>query len=78
MPTKLKHRFKSLDGAVRQLRHTERTRDWYIRYAINAEARLKLMARLASDVPQFSNPLEVIAAKKIRDEILGGNICNAD
>ncbi len=31
-----------------------------------------LMAKLASDTPQFNNPLVVADAKKLRDEILKG------
>lgn len=29
-----------------------------------------MLARLASDTPQFSNPFHVIEAKKIRDRVL--------
>lgn len=28
------------------------------------------LAKLAADTPQFFNPLEVMAAKKLRDELL--------
>lgn len=30
----------------------------------------KILARLAAETPQFSNPLHVFAAQKVRDDIL--------
>jgi len=30
----------------------------------------RLMARLAAETPQFSNPITVMEAKKLRDELL--------
>ena len=35
---------------------------------------LVLMAKLAADLPQFSNPIVVYGAKKLRDRILKGEL----
>jgi len=42
------------------------------------EKERNLMAKLASDKPQFFNPLVVMEAKKIRDGILKGDKINKD
>jgi hypothetical protein len=66
----MKHRFKSIEGAVRRIREMDKiiARDEEIcqRYANDR----RLLARLCADGPCFNNPLEVFAAKRRRDEIL--------
>ncbi len=34
-----------------------------------------LLAKLAADAPQFSNPLEIAAARRLRDGVLGRGWC---
>lgn len=48
-------------------------RDECKRRAEAAEAERRLLAMLASEIPQFNNPLHVIEAQKIRDRILAAN-----
>ncbi len=61
---------KSLASAqrvVRQLRKQIKERDELLtRFDIER----RLLARLAADTPQFSNPMDLWAAKRIRDRIL--------
>jgi hypothetical protein len=67
---KKKHRFKSIDGAVRAVRRRDRLLHQYRSLANELSLERKLMARLADDTPQFSNPVEIWEAKKLRDKIL--------
>ena len=70
MSTTKPYKAKSLKGAqskVRQLQRQIFERDDLLRRFDNQR---RLLAKLASDTPQFFNPLEVMAAKKLRDEIL--------
>ena len=64
------YKAKSLSGAekrVRQLRKQIKERDSLL-HQFDRDRRL--MAMLASDTPQFDNPLLVYEAKQIRDRIL--------
>lgn len=67
---KTKHRYKSIDGAVRRIRELTRSvkdRDDLLK---RWSHELKMLAKLASESPQFYNPLDVVEAKRIRDGIL--------
>lgn len=66
----MKHKYKSIDGAVRRIVQLKRTVAVYEKLCSQYNHERKLMARLASERPEFSNPLVVWDAKKIRDEIL--------
>lgn len=58
---------KSAVRAVRRLRKQVAERDALINIF---DSDRRLMAKLAADKPQFSNPLEVMEANKIRDLLL--------
>jgi hypothetical protein len=68
----VKHRFTSLDSAVRQIRRLEKLIAWYELRMRQMDNQIHLLAKLASRTPEFHNPLEVMAAEKLRDEILAG------
>ena len=58
---------KAAERAVRSLRKQRAERDELLNIF---DRERKMLAKLAADTPQFFNPLEVMAAKKIRDLIL--------
>lgn len=68
-----KHKFKSIDGAVRRIRQLEKQVKSLNALCEAIGEERYLMARLASDTPEFDfdNPLQVIEAKNTRDRILG-------
>lgn len=70
---------KTLKGAEREVRALRRLvsmlrSDLESEYAIiQRQKRERLtLAKLAAETPQFFNPLDVIEAKKLRDDILHG------
>jgi hypothetical protein len=74
---KTKHRFKSIEGAVRRIRQLEKIIEQYrdISGDLSADNQIfdqdrKLMARLAADGPCFDNPLIIYEAKCLRDRLL--------
>lgn len=66
----MKHRYKSINGAVRMIRVQEKIIQKYEESCSRFKAERNLMAQLASDKPEFSNPLVVWDARKLRDQIL--------
>ncbi|HYF35134.1 MAG TPA: hypothetical protein VD994_07605 [Prosthecobacter sp.] len=65
-----KPRFKSIESAVKRLEQYKAAFKDACQRAKDAMADAKLMARLAADGPCFDNPLEAMAAKNRRDELL--------
>jgi hypothetical protein len=66
----MKHRFKSVDGAVRRIRQLEKAikeRDALLERWSHERT---ILAKLSAKTPQFYNPLEVVYAEQLRDEIL--------
>ena len=64
------YKARSLKGAEAQVRNCRkqiRQRDEVIDRLIGER---NALAKLAADGPQFNNPIEAMAAKKIRDEVL--------
>lgn len=81
----MKHRFKTIEGAVRRVRQLEKIVDLYVRAdaALLCERKatakkLEMLARLSADGPAFMNPLTVYEAKSIRNEILAKHGMNPD
>jgi hypothetical protein len=81
----VKHRFKSIEGAVRRIRQLEKQQRIAtgILTGRNLEIKQldsdrKLMARLAADGPCFFNPLEAMAAKQRRNLLLAAQWLNPD
>ena len=70
MAKKKPHKFKSIDGAVRRVRELERQLVEYKKICERLDKEKRVLAKLASDKPEFFNPLAVAAAKEIRDEVL--------
>jgi len=66
----MKHKFKSIDGAAKRVRHLETLLAWYEEHSRELKAQRNLMAKLAAKEPQFFNPLEAMAAETLRDKIL--------
>lgn len=66
----MKHKFKSLNGALRRIRELRRHINERDELLDSWSRERKLLAKLAADTPQFYNPLQVAEAKRIRDEIL--------
>jgi hypothetical protein len=58
---------KSAERMVRNLRRQISQRDALLNVF---DRDRRLMAKLAAEAPQFSNPITVMEAKKLRDEIL--------
>lgn len=69
----MSYKAKTLSGAQRRVRDLEKLVEKHKELLTRFDAERKLMARLAADTPQFSNPLMVYEAKKTRDEILKGS-----
>jgi hypothetical protein len=72
-----KHRYKSIEGAVRRIRELEKiiAHLEQIAQAMKDRERTlahtrRLMAMLAAEGPAFDNPLIIMEAKMLRDEIL--------
>ena len=65
------YKAKSLSGAQREVRRQRKLIAEMQRILERFARERNLLARLSADTPQFSNPLEVYAAQKIRDGILG-------
>lgn len=63
---------KSLSGAEREVRRLRKQNKQLAAWVETMADELKLLARLSSKTPQFSNPLHVIAAEAVRDRVLGG------
>jgi len=61
---------RSLTGATRRVRECNKIIDGYERICCRLTKERNLMARLASDKPEFFNPIVVYEAERIRDEIL--------
>lgn len=66
----MKHKFKSIDGAVRRIRELQRAIQDRDELLNRWSRERQLLAKLAADEPHFFNPLDVAQAKKIRDAIL--------
>jgi hypothetical protein len=64
------YRATSLRKAEREVRMLRKQRESTLTLLEWYAAERKLMARLASKTPQFSNPLDVWQAEQIRDSIL--------
>jgi hypothetical protein len=64
------YKAKSLKAAEREVRSLRRRISVMRDLLDQFDRERKLMARFAADTPQFSNPLQVWEAKKIRDGIL--------
>jgi hypothetical protein len=60
----------SLSAAIREVRALRKQRKELMDLLELYASDCKVLARLASDTPQFSNPIHVIEAKKIRDRHL--------
>lgn len=67
----MSYKAKTITGAQARVRMLERRIQKMDEMIGRIAAERRLMARLAADTPQFSSPLDVRAAKKIRDRILG-------
>lgn len=66
----MKHKFKSIDGAVRRIRELEgqvRERDYVLTLWLHERIAL---AKLAAYTPQFDNTLDIVEAIRIRDAIM--------
>ncbi len=66
----MKHRYKSIDGAVRRIRNLEKMIARYEGYCLRYEAELKAVSMMAADGPAFDNSLVAMGAKEIRDRVL--------
>ncbi len=67
---KKKHRFKSIDGAVRRVRELEKQLLEMRLLADKCYGESTILARLAATGAAFYNPLEAACAESIRDRIL--------
>lgn len=74
----MKHNFKSIDGAVRKIRTLEKAIVQYQRICDRLEFEKRQLAKLAATGPVFFNPLDAIAAEKLRDETLARIGLNPD
>lgn len=70
--TEKPYQAKSLSGAQYMVRKHRRLISEMHGLLNQFDRERKLLARLAAETPQFSNPLEVYEAQKIRDRILSG------
>jgi hypothetical protein len=61
---------KTLQGAVRRIGQLQNQVEECHALLNQWSYERMLMAKLAADSPQFSNPLDVVTAKRIRDGIL--------
>lgn len=66
----MKHKFKSIDGAVRRIRELEKIVASYGAIVSRLNNERQLLAKLAARGPCFYNPLEAMVAEKLRDDIL--------
>lgn len=64
------YKAKTITGAQQRVRLLERRLDFAHKLLERYARERMLLARLASKTPQFSNPLEVLDAEKLRDNIL--------
>ena len=66
----MKHRYKSIDGAVRRIRELEKQIKELDDIASRLSNETVALAKLAATGPTFFNPLGAFAAEAIRDRIL--------
>lgn len=64
------YRAKTLSGAQAEVRRLRRQLEECRELLAQFDRERRLMARLAADTPQFSNPLVVWEARKLRDGLL--------
>lgn len=64
------YKAKSLKGAERQVRSLRGQLSVCHALLNSFDSDRRLMARLAADTPQFANPITVMEAKKLRDQLL--------
>lgn len=64
------YRATSLSGAQAQVRRLRRQLRECHALLAKYDAHRRLMARLAADTPQFSNPIVIWEAKKLRDSLI--------
>lgn len=69
------YKAKSLSGAQARVRQLMKHIDTYESICVRMRAELIACAKLAADGPAFSNPLDVMDAKRIRDRVLK-DYCN--
>ena len=65
-----KYKAKSLAGAQRRVRELQKQIESWSEICDRVIRERNLMAMLAAETPQFSNPLDVAEAKQIRDRVL--------
>ena len=72
---------RTLSGATKEVRSlrkmlaaNRKKTNYYARMVRRLHAGRSLMALLAADTPQFSNPILLHKAKKLRDQILNGEL----
>lgn len=64
------YKAKSLKGAERRVRELMRICDSWRQVAEQFNSERLMLAKLAAKGPTFFNPLDAMAAEKVRDEIL--------
>lgn len=64
------YRAKSLTGAQTRVRQLMRQISQRDNLLIKFDYERKILAKLAAETPQFLNPICVMEAKKVRDEII--------
>lgn len=66
----MSYKAKTLSGAQRRVRELERLVRKQSELLNKFDHQRKLLAKLSAEPPQFYNPLDVMAAKRICDRIL--------
>ncbi len=64
------YKAKTISGAQQRVRQLERHLTLVTRLLDEAAKDRRLLARLAAKTPQFSNPIDVWRAEKVRDRVL--------
>lgn len=68
----MKYKARTLAGATKRVNELEAHLRHVDELAQKYRTERNLMARLVAKTPQFDNPIHVMEAEKIRDEILAG------
>lgn len=66
----MSYKAKTLSGAQRRVRELERLVEKQSALLAEFDCERKMLAKLSARTPQFYNPLDVMAAEKVRDRIL--------
>lgn len=78
MQKKKLYKARSIAGAERRVRNLQKLLGFYEAITRQYTHELIMLAKLAATGPAFTNPSEVVAAERLRDELLRRNSMNPD